>query len=124
MNLIEVAVVVFILGLILAIAVPAYTAAQRDAHRKACEANMNALFQAEEAYRVRNRAYTTSLSADLGPAMGGMPTCPSGSAAYTAATGGTGAAMTVTIRCNNTGAHITGQKLATSNGVTFTGVAP
>jgi len=125
-TIIEAMVVVLILGIALAIALPAYTSSQNMAKRKACEANMAAIFQAEEAYRVRNRTYTTSLTGatGLGSTMGGLPTCPCGATAYTATVSGSGANLTVTITCNNTGAHITGQKLTTSNGATFVGVVP
>jgi len=122
-SLIEVLVVVVILVLVLAIALPLYISSQNHARRRACEANMASLIQAEQAYKTINRAFTTSL-ATFGPQLGGMPQCPSGATAYTASTTGAGATEQVTIRCENTGAHIAGQKYQTSDGVVFVGVAP
>jgi prepilin-type N-terminal cleavage/methylation domain-containing protein len=122
-SLVEVLTVVAVTALLLAIAMPLYLTSQRHGRRRSCEAQMSALIQAEQAYKTRNRVYTTTLST-LGEQLAGMPQCPSGNAAYTATITGAGATEQVTIRCNNTGAHITGQKLQTSDGVVFVGVAP
>ncbi len=118
-TLIEIFVVVLIIGLIVSIAIASMTSARKDAAKKACEANMSALFTAEEAYRVRNRTYTSTLS-NLDSLIGSPAQCPSGSLAYTATVSGTGASQTVTITCPNTGAHVTGVTRSTSDGITFT----
>lgn len=123
-SLIQVLVTVLIAAILLGVAIPQYTSAQAYAKRKACEDNLSAIYQAEQTYRTRNRTYTTTLnnlSADLG---GAAPTCPLGGNAYVITTSGSGASLSVTIRCDNTGAHISGQKLTTTDGVTFVGVTP
>jgi hypothetical protein len=86
-----------------------YLASQKNAKTQACQNNMANIYQAEEAYRVRNRTYGTLAQ------VGGAPTCPSGSAAYTV----TATATTVTITCPNAGAHAA-NKMQTTNGTTFT----
>lgn len=80
-TLIEVLVVVAVLGVLLAIALPLYQASQRDSELRACRANIIAIYQAEEAYRVRNRTYTTNI-ADLIPMLGGDIRCPTDNSGY------------------------------------------
>jgi type IV pilus assembly protein PilE len=118
-TVVEILVSVLIIAIVVTVAIASMANARKDTERKACEANMSAIFQAEEAYRVRNRAYTATLS-DLSSVVGGLPVCPVGPNAYTAAVSGSGAAQTVTITCPNSGAHVTGVTRSTTNGVTFT----
>lgn len=110
-TLIEMLVVIIILGIALAIALPLYASSQKDAKLKACKANMVAIHQAEEAYRVRNRGYTASPTATVPNAtewakitqsLGGEPKCPTDNSAYSVTTSGTGASLTVTITCTAT----------------------
>jgi prepilin-type N-terminal cleavage/methylation domain-containing protein len=56
-TLVEMLVVVAILGVILAIAIPAYEASRRSSLLRGCKANLVAIYQAAEAYKVRNRTY-------------------------------------------------------------------
>lgn len=118
-TLIEALVVIAITGIVTSLALVSLASARKDSAKKACEANMSAIFTAEEAYRVRNRTYTSTIS-NLSTLLAGVPKCPSGSSAYTATVSGTGASQTVTITCPNTGAHVTGVTRSTSNGITFT----
>jgi prepilin-type N-terminal cleavage/methylation domain-containing protein len=122
-TLTELLVVSLIMGVVFSIAIPLYQASQDYAKRKTCEANLSAIVQAEEAYRVRNRAYTTTLT-DLAASLGGPPTCPTGNAAYTVTTSGSGSSLTITVLCNNTGGHTASKKLQTTDGATFTLVDP
>ncbi len=125
-TLVEVLVVTLILGIILAIAIPLYESSRRHSHRKACEANLIAIYQAEEAYRVRNRVYVAgkyaSGWAQITQMLGGAPRCPAwrnaGSEYDASITGGT-----VTITCGEVGAHTAGTMLAYSNG-TVTEINP
>lgn len=121
MTLIQMLAAVVILGVLLAVAIPLYGSTKKLSEKRGCEANMAAIFQAEEGYRVRNRAYTATLS-NLSGTLGATPVCPSGSAAYTVTVSGSGAAQTITVRCNNSGAHVTGQYYGTTDGVTFSGM--
>lgn len=116
-TLTEMLVVLVLIGVALAVTVPLYTASQRDAQLRACKANLVALYQAEEAFRMRNRRYAPSPVAgsdasvtgpwsQINEALGGAPRCPTdGVSAYTATSRGTGAAITVTIQCGKQGAH-------------------
>jgi len=111
---------VLILTITLAVAIPMFNSAQTYSKQKACESQMSAIFQAEEAYRTKNRAYVADLTSAGLNMPNGLPVCPLGTAAYTAAVSGSGASQTITIRCNNTGAHVASLKWITSDGSTFT----
>jgi Tfp pilus assembly protein PilE len=128
-------VVVAILGVLLAIAIPAYEGSRRSSLLRGCKANLVAIYQAAEAYKVRNRTYTTSL-ANLNASLGGPLSCPAHSNGYALAVGSTGSiATSVNVKCNQAGAHagltdsdFTGtlsssQVISHSNG-TFAQVAP
>jgi type IV pilus assembly protein PilA len=129
--MIQVIVTVLIISVLLSVAIPLYNTTQQYSKQKACEANMNSIVQAEEAYRVRNRQYlTVSSTTNLQTLLSTTPKCPSGTADYTvtcfdssnttvACTSTT--AVGYTVWCNNTGAHVTGKKWTTSDGITFTG---
>jgi hypothetical protein len=97
----------------MAVAIPLYTQAQKTSNQKACEENLTAIYQAEEAYRVKSstRGYmAATTTTDLKTLTGTVPQCPSGSATYTVTVSGSGSSQTVTVWCNNTGAHVTGKK--------------
>lgn len=123
-TLVNVLVAVLLLALLLAIAMPLYQTSQSNAKMQACEEDMAAIFQAEEAYRARNRAYLPSTdpsyTSTIGPALAGLPKCPSGTTGYTVTTSGSGSTLTLTITCPNKGAHVAGKNLVTTDGVTFT----
>lgn len=128
-TLIEMLVVVVILGVALAIALPLYASSQKDAKLKACKANMVALQQAEEAYRVRNRSYVSSTDTTNWPKikeqMGGVPRCPTNDSEYVAVGGTT----TLHIKCagtHTTNPHLlapVGTAVTSANSATITGVA-
>ncbi len=118
MSIIELLVVVLILGVALAIAIPNYLASQNYSKLQACKANMAAIYQAEESYRVRNRDYNTTVST-LSADMGGLPKCPNGTVDYTVTKSGTGSALALVIKCPNANAHAT-NKMQTTDGTTFT----
>jgi prepilin-type N-terminal cleavage/methylation domain-containing protein len=121
LTLTEVLVVVLVMGIMLAIAIPNYLASQNYAKQQACQANMAAIFQAEEAFRVRSRDYTTTLST-FSADMGGLPVCPHDTGAYTVSITGSGSTLALKITCPNTGKHSPGYAnyMTTSDGVTFT----
>lgn len=121
LTLTEVLVMVLILGITLAFAIPRYTASLNYSKQKACQANMAAIFQAEEAYRVRNRDYTTTLST-FTTDLGGLPVCPHGNGAYTVSKSGSGSTLALKISCPNTGKHSPdyANYMTSSDGVTFT----
>jgi hypothetical protein len=77
---------------------------RNDSLLKACKANMIALFQAEEAYRVRNRRYADGSDPaemeKMFQGMGGAPRCPTNDAIYVIYAVDEG--KRVIIRCNGT----------------------
>lgn len=76
-TLIELLIVVLILSVMMATALPLYLAAVTDSQRRACRANMQSIADAEQAYRARNPAhtYTVTLS-NLDPDLWETPVCP------------------------------------------------
>ena len=119
-TMIQLLVTLLIIVVLLAISMPAYKQTRKTANQKACEENMGAIFQAEEVYRTRNRAYLgVTTAANQQTLMGTTLTCPSGSANYSVIVSGSGANQTIVVRCNNSGAHATGSTWSTSNGATF-----
>jgi len=100
MTLIEILVVTVLLAIATAIAIPLYESSRRHAVLETCRANIIAIYQAEEAYRVRNRRYTTDFNL-LTPSLRGT-TCPTG-AAYQLQAGSTGIESSITISCTSSG---------------------
>ena len=105
-TLIEVLVVVAVLGIVTAIAIPLYEQSRRTANLQACQANIIAIHQAEEAYRVRNRAYTGVITNLQGSEyLGGPIRCPTG-AGYALTASSTSIKISCTSIVNKaTGAH-------------------
>lgn len=77
-TLIELLIVILVLSILMAVALPLYLAAVSDSELKTCRANMWSIAQAEQAYKVKNvsHTYTTNLS-DLDADLGQTPICPS-----------------------------------------------
>ncbi len=97
-TLIELMVVILIIGILVAIAVPVYFSAQNSAKTKTCQANLRTLDGAIQTYAAENADYPVAAAyADLGALMvpnylKELPTCPdSGTYTYDDG-GGTGAA--------------------------------
>jgi type IV pilus assembly protein PilA len=118
-SLLELLTVVFILGVLVAIAVPLYANTRRASQARACRANLAAIAAAESAWALRNGAYTASVNGAYvapvgsGTATGGLVGAPEGlamavycpldgSTAYTATLSSTGA---LTIACPNASTH-------------------
>jgi len=94
--LVELLVVVLILAILMAVALPLYLSAVQDSEQKTCFANMQTIASAEQAFKVRSAGhqYTsdmTQLNADLQK----TPTCPK-TGAYSVTTNADG---TIKINC-------------------------
>jgi len=76
-TLIELLIVILVLAILMAVALPLYLAAVTDSEVKACRSNLWSIAQAEQAYKCKNSAhvYTTNL-ADLNADLGQTPVCP------------------------------------------------
>ena len=80
-TLIELLIVILVLAILMAVALPLYLAAVSDSQVKTCRANMQTIANAEAAYKtqIATHVYTTTLS-DLNTNLGATPVCPSGGA--------------------------------------------
>ena len=78
-TLIELLIVILVLAILMAVALPLYLAAVSDSQVKTCRSNMQTIANAEAAYKTQNstHVYTTVLS-DLNTNLGATPVCPSG----------------------------------------------
>ena len=78
-TLIELLIVILVLAILMAVALPLYLAAVTDSQLKTCRANMQTISNAEAAFRTSDPShlYTTTLTA-LNPNLGATPVCPSG----------------------------------------------
>ena len=77
-TLIELLIVILVLAILMAVALPLYLSAVADSQLKTCRSNMQTIANAEQAYKTSDPAhtYTTNLP-DLNPNLGATPICPS-----------------------------------------------
>jgi type IV pilus assembly protein PilA len=78
-TLIELLIVILVLAILMAVALPLYLAAVTDSQLKTCRANMQTIANAEAAWKTADssHAYTTTLS-NLNANLGATPVCPTG----------------------------------------------
>ena len=93
-TLIELLIVILVLAILMAVALPLYLGAVSDAQLKTCRANMQTIANAEAAYKTSSSGhlYTTTLD-NLNANLGATPKCPSGGTYTVVISDGT-AAMT------------------------------
>ncbi len=120
-TLVELLVVILILAVLMAIAVPLYLAAVDDSQKKTCRANMHTIVAAAEAYRIGHTSYdaTGALSGDSISAqyteLGKTPLCPGGGT-YTVTEYGTASSVDgktvpaggIIVECTNHGSFVPG----------------
>ncbi|MBN1231773.1 MAG: prepilin-type N-terminal cleavage/methylation domain-containing protein [Candidatus Coatesbacteria bacterium] len=82
-TLIELMIVVVIIGILAAIAIPRFTSIKDEANKSSCRANMHQIATAENMYYAVANTYTNA-SGDLDDYIGGgnVWVCPRTSAAY------------------------------------------
>lgn len=78
-TIIELLIVILILAILMAVALPLYLGTLSSSERSACRTNMETIAHAEQSYRARHSpyAYTTDLS-QLNSDLVSTPTCPAG----------------------------------------------
>ncbi len=111
-TLIELLIVILVLAILMAVALPLYLAAVADSQVKTCRANMQTIANAEAAYKTSSstHVYTTDLT-QLNSNLGSTPVCPSGgtysvaisTGASTANNGKTVPSGGLVISCSQTG---------------------
>ena len=99
-TLVEIMIVVAIIGLLVAIAIPNFIRARTSARSRACANNMRQIHAAGEQYLLDNNATTFTYPDDVVGASSYIktePTCPSDGSAYTRAI----ASQVITITCGS-----------------------
>ena len=78
-TLIELLIVILVLAILMAVALPLYLAAVSDSQVKTCRSNMQTIANAEAAWKTQDttHTYTTTLT-NLNANLGSTPVCPSG----------------------------------------------
>lgn len=88
-TLVELMVVVLIIGILIAIAVPIFNAAKASAQKNTCWANQRTIEGAAQSYNASNGTMPANLAAMVPSFLKTAPTCPTGGAAYTIDASGT-----------------------------------
>jgi len=110
-TLIEIMIVVAIIAILAAIAIPNFIAYRQTAQANSCKGNIKQLQAAVEAYQIKYNKYPTGLAdltsdSDGGvPIMKSTPTCPFASATYEYNAGDDTKAATITCPSANTSTH-------------------
>ncbi len=84
-TLVEIMIVVLIIGVLMAIAIPNFLNARKTSQTNACIANLKQIQAASEQYAIVNKTYPTSMDAlttGTTPFLKSTPTCPATGVAY------------------------------------------
>ncbi len=98
-TLVELMVVVLIIGILVAIAIPVFNSAKANAQKKSCYANQRTIEGAAQTFAASNDSALPTMAELVPTYIKTLPACPAGGAAYafTAAADGT------LVACNATG---------------------
>lgn len=86
-TLIELMVVVLIIAILVAIAVPVFNVARAAAQRRTCQANLRTLDGAVQTYNADADAFPVSIAVMVGDYVKAAPQCPTDDLGYTFAAG-------------------------------------
>ena len=118
-TLVEIMIVVAIIGILAAIAIPNFIKNRNDSQRRACISNMRQIETAAENYRVANPGTTPTVADLVGSDnyIKTTPTCPTHGSAYSISVD---SEDVLTVTCTDTGAatlkHILYETAAGGNG--------
>ena len=98
-TLVEIMIVVAIIGLLAALAIPAFSKIRSESRKQTCANNLRLIRDGEEQWAMSNNKAQTDTpdSTELVPYIKGgvLPTCPEGNVAYTIGTVAAGPSCTV-----------------------------
>lgn len=99
-TLVEIMIVVAIIGILAAIAIPNFIKNRNDSQRRACISNMRQIETAAENYRVANPGLTPTVANLVGADnyIKTTPTCPTHGSAYSISVGSDD---TLTVKCTD-----------------------
>lgn len=111
-TLVELMIVVVIMGILVAVAIPVYGAVTKNAEKKTCQSNIRIIKENLSSYQmtggvdgaqVSDAAMSSAASNPTFLALfegGALPTCPSDGAAYNITVTTTGGTTTFNVACN------------------------
>ena len=107
-TLVEIMIVVAIIGILAAIAIPNFIKNRNDSQRRACISNMRQIETAAENYRVANPGITPTVANLVGPDnyIKTTPKCPSHNCEYTITVNETTDLLTVTCPDTQVTGHV------------------
>ena len=100
-TLIELMIVILIIAILVGIAIPVYLAAQANARRRTCQANLRTIDGAINTYFADLEAYPNTIAVMSGTVLKKIPACEGNS--YTIAAGAVGDPPTVSCPTNGAG---------------------
>ena len=117
-TLIELMIVIAIIGILAAIAVPNFTKARRKSKEKACVANMKTMESAVEMYMMESASTATPALSALAPYMQKqkVPTCPSGGKYTIQGTQTSGLYLQCSLHGTTISSHLPGEGAASGSG--------
>jgi prepilin-type N-terminal cleavage/methylation domain-containing protein len=100
-TLVELMVVVLIIGILVAIAIPVFNAAKANAQRKSCFANQRTIEGSVQTYNAENDGFPANVAALVPAFIKTAPVCPAVAGGYVINTAGTSTNATGSVISDN-----------------------